>query len=61
MSFQILQSGTIKRAHLGALGADLTLKARTVPGFGRGIAIGFLTGLVVAGSAVGWLLTHIRV
>lgn len=60
MSFRISQSGTIKRASLGSLGADLTLKARTVPGFGRGMAVGFLSGMVVAGSAVGWLLAHMR-
>lgn len=40
--------------------ADLKRQARTVPGFGRGVAVGFLSGLVIGATALGWLSPYLQ-
>ena len=61
MSFRISQSGVVGRPRFKASLSDLRFQARTVPGFGRGLALGFLGGVALCAIALGSLMPQLRV
>ena len=62
MSFRVSQSGQVRRAtpNFQTAVAEIKFQARTVPGFGRGLLLGFLGGIVLGAVALGWVLPHVR-